>query len=74
MRFAPVHAFGVLDHDVTLPEGAVVHNPLRVLAHPLGAEVVSSLRSLDGGSAEALEADAAAVTADLARPRSLLEG
>ncbi len=73
VRFAPHNAFGVLDHDVTLPDGTVVHNPLRVLAHPHGAEVVFTLRRLDGVSADAFEADAQAVAADLARLRSLLE-
>ncbi|WP_072313516.1 polyketide cyclase [Agrococcus sp. Marseille-P2731] len=73
VRFAPPNDLGVLDHDVTLPDGAVVHNPLRVLAHPLGAEVVFSLRRLDGVSAAAFEADARAVAADLERLRALLE-
>jgi hypothetical protein len=74
VRFAPPNDLGVLDHDVTLPDGQVVHNPLRVLAHPLGAEVVFTLRRLDGVGADAFEADAQAVAADLERLRALLEG
>lgn len=73
VRFTPENDLGVLDHDVTLPDGQVVHNPLRVLAHPHGAEVVFTLRHLDGVSADAFHADAQAVTADLARLRELLE-
>lgn len=73
VRFAPENELGVLDHDVTLPDGTTVHNPLRVLRHPLGAEVVFSLRRLDGVEADAFEADARAVTADLERLRALLE-
>jgi hypothetical protein len=73
VRFAPPNDFGVLDHDVTLPDGTVVHNPLRVLTHPNGAEVVFTLRRLEGVSADAFEADAQAVAADLERLRSLLE-
>jgi hypothetical protein len=73
VRFAPANDLGVLDHDVTLPDGAVVHNPLRVLAHPHGAEVVFTLRRLDGVGADAFEADAQAVAADLERLKSLLE-
>ncbi|GEK81256.1 VOC family protein [Agrococcus baldri] len=73
VRFAPVNELGVLDHDVTLPDGTVVHNPLRVLAHPLGAEVVFTLRRPEGVTADAFEADAQAVTADLDRLRSLLQ-
>jgi hypothetical protein len=74
VRFAPRNDFGVLDHDVTLPDGSVVHNPLRVLAHPLGAEVVFTLRRLPDMTADAFEADARAVAADLERLRALLEG
>lgn len=73
VRFAPANDLGVLDHDVTLPDGTVVHNPLRVLAHPLGAEVVFTLRRLTGVTADAFEADARAVADDLERLRSLLE-
>ena len=40
VRFAPTNAFGVLDHEVTLPDGTVTLNPLRVLPHPHGSEVV----------------------------------
>lgn len=72
VRFAPANDFGVLDHDVTLPGGDVVHNPLRVLAHPEGAEVVFTLRQLAMTDAE-LERDAAMVVADLARLKSLVE-
>ncbi|WAC65917.1 SRPBCC family protein [Agrococcus sp. SL85] len=73
VRFAPANDLGVLDHAVELPGGAVVLNPLRVLPHPHGAEVVFTLRRLDGVTSEAFEADAAAVAADLARLRALLE-
>lgn len=73
VRFAPSNAFGVLDHDVELPSGVTVHNPLRVLAHPAGAEVVFTLRRLDGVSAEDFERDASTVAADLERLRELAE-
>jgi hypothetical protein len=73
VRFAPRNDLGVLDHDVTLPSGEVVHNPLRVLAHPEGAEVVFTLRQ-GAASDAAFERDAALVAADLARLKALLEG
>lgn len=73
VRFAPTNDYGVLDHDVELPSGVTVHNPLRVLAHPAGAEVVFTLRRLDGVSAEEFERDASTVAADLARLRELAE-
>src|SRR5512141_1400800 len=44
VRFVPSNPYGVLDHDVTLPDGTVVTNPLRVLADGDGSEVVFTLR------------------------------
>ncbi|GAA2751643.1 hypothetical protein GCM10009869_16320 [Amnibacterium kyonggiense] len=32
--FTPPNDHGVLDHDVTLPDGSVTRNPFRVLEHP----------------------------------------
>lgn len=73
IRFVPVNDLGVLDHDVVLPSGETVTNPLRVLADGAGSEVVFTLRRRPGMSDEDVEADAAAVQADLERLRSLLE-
>lgn len=71
VRFAPDNEFGVLDHDVTLPDGTVVHNPLRVLAHPDGAEVLFTVRRLGASDAD-YDRDCATVLADLERLRELL--
>ncbi|HEY3736349.1 MAG TPA: SRPBCC family protein [Jatrophihabitans sp.] len=71
--FAPVNEFGILDHTVTLPSGESVYNPLRVLAHEDGAEVVFTLRPSSGMSPEGFERDARMVQQDLARLKSLLE-
>lgn len=72
VRFVPRNGLGVLDHDVTLPTGATVTNPVRVLAHPDGAEVLFTIRQL-GMTDEEFERDARTVTEDLARLKSLLE-
>lgn len=64
---------GVLDHDVTLPGGEVVHNPLRVLRNDDGCEVVFTLYQRPGMTDTDFEADAAMVRADLERLRSILE-
>ena len=72
VRFVPRNDLGVLDHDVTLPDGTVVTNPMRVLAHPDGAEVVFTVRQLDLDDEE-FERDAAQVATDLARLRDVLE-
>lgn len=73
VRFAPTNRLGVLDHEVTMPDGTVVQNVLRVLPHPHGAEVVLSLRQLTGDDDE-FEQDAATVSGDLDRLRAILEG
>lgn len=73
VRFVPRNDLGVLDHDVTLPDGTTVTNPMRVFAHPDGAEVVFTVRRLDLTDAE-FERDASMVADDLARLRDLLEG
>ncbi|CAM3704108.1 SRPBCC family protein [Tsukamurella ocularis] len=73
VRFAPDNAFGVLDHDVTLPDGTVVNNPLRVLVHPDGAEVLFTVRRLGASDAD-FDRDCATVLADLERLRELLTG
>ena len=73
VTFAPANQFGVLDHDVTLPSGETVHNPLRVLRAEEGCEVVFSLRRRPGTSEEEFEADADAVARDLAALKALVE-
>ncbi len=73
VTFVPPNALGVLDHDVRLPSGEVVHNPVRVVAHPEGAEVVFTVRQLDLTDDE-LDRDAATVQEDLVRLRAILEG
>jgi hypothetical protein len=73
VRFAPRNTLGVLDHDVTLPTGVTVHNPLRVVANASGSEVVFTLFRRPDMTDAALAADAAAVTRDLAALKHLLE-
>ncbi|MFW0784999.1 SRPBCC family protein [Gordonia sp. CPCC 206044] len=64
VRFAPDNPYGILDHDVTLPDGEVVANPLRVIDHPDGAEVVFTVRQRDLTD-DQFDADCAAVERDL---------
>ncbi|MEU2349919.1 SRPBCC family protein [Modestobacter sp. NPDC049651] len=73
VRFAPANDLGVLDHDVVLPDGTTVTNPLRVLADGERSEVVFTLRRQPGTDDAAFAADAAAVTADLATLKRVLE-
>ncbi|MGY5763709.1 SRPBCC family protein [Brachybacterium sp. DNPG3] len=73
VSFAPENEHGVLDHTVTLPDGASVLNPLRVLPLDEGrCEVVFTLRRA-AMSVEEFDGDAAAVAADLARLKAVCE-
>jgi hypothetical protein len=71
--FAPRNDFGVLDHDVTLPSGETVYNPLRVISDGVGCEVIFTLRQRAEMTDEEFERDADAVAKDLAKLKSLLE-
>ena len=73
VRFAERNPFGVLDHDVTLPGGTTVTNPLRVLPDGEGCEVVFTLRRAAATTDAEFAADAAAVTADLATLNRVVE-
>lgn len=74
VTFARPNDWGVLDHDVVLPSGRTVHNPVRVLDHDEGAEIVFTVRRDQGVTDPAFEADVAAVAADLDRLRRVIEG
>ena len=75
IRFVAPNEFGVADHDVTLPSGETVRNPMRVPADgPDDCEVVFTVRHRPGVAAGDFAADCDAVTADLATLKQLLEG
>jgi hypothetical protein len=74
VAFAERNAFGVLDHDVTLPSGETVHNPMRVIAHGTGCEALFSLYRRPEMSDEDFERDGQAVLADLHTLKRTLEG
>lgn len=73
IHFAEKNPFGVLDHDVTLPDGTSVHNPMRVLPALKGAEVVFTLFKRDEMSEEEFRKDAETVAQDLLKLKKLLE-
>ena len=72
VKFAPKNVFGVMDHDVVLPNGETFHNPFRVLANGEGSEVVFTLYRHEGVSDQDFESDAARIKADLATLKKLL--
>jgi hypothetical protein len=76
VEFTPPNSFGVLDHVVRLPSGEAVYNPLRVVPGGVGearCEVLFTVRRRTGMTDEELDADVAAVAADLEALRLLLE-
>ena len=73
VAFTPENAFGVLDHDVTLPSGETVTNPLRVLADGASCDVVFTIRHRPAVSSPDFERDVAHIAADLATLKRLLE-
>ncbi len=72
VTFAPHNEYGVNDHDVRLPSGVVVNNPVRILAHPEGAEILFTIRQRDL-SDEEFDRDSAAVERDLDTLRRRIE-
>lgn len=74
VRFVEANAFGVLDHEVTLPSGLAVLNPTRVVVRDAGrSEVIFTLFRRAGVSDAEFEADAGAVAKDLRALKELLE-
>ena len=73
VKFAEKNKFGVLDHDVTLPSGVKVTNPMRVFPNNDGSELVFTLyRRPDVSDQEFME-DINAVEKDLTKLKTLLE-
>lgn len=73
IKFAAENEFGVLDHDVTTPEGHVFHNPMRVITNDSGSEVVFTLFRMPAISERDFEKDAAQILKDLKMLKSILE-
>jgi predicted dithiol-disulfide oxidoreductase (DUF899 family) len=73
VRFAERNRHGVVDHDVTLPDGTVVHVPLRVLRCGDGAEVVLTLFRRPKMTDVELETDRENIERDLAELKRVLE-
>jgi Polyketide cyclase / dehydrase and lipid transport len=71
--FVQRNEYGILDHDVTLPSGEVIYNPMRVIRDGGGSEVVFTLRRLPNATDDDFARDAEAVASDLRRLKRLLE-
>ena len=73
VEFADKNNFGVLDHDVTLPSGAKVYNPMRVFPNNDGSELIFTLYRRPDMSDQMFAGDAEAVKKDLEKLKALLE-
>ncbi|WPB58104.1 SRPBCC family protein [Xylophilus sp. GOD-11R] len=73
LRMAEPNPFGVLDHDVTLPDGTTVHNAFRVTPAGTGSVLSFVVLALPGSAPELLEQDAAHVAKDLVALKTLME-
>lgn len=74
VRFAPANPYGVLDHDVTLPDGRKFHNAFRIIPNGAGSEAVFSVLRQAGATDEAFREDWQAVEKDLYTLKKLIEG
>lgn len=73
IRFSEANKFGVMDHDVELDSGAVVHNPMRVVPNGDGSEFIFTLLRQLAMSEEQFAQDAKAVAKDLRTLKEVLE-
>ena len=74
VRIAAPNELGVLDHDVVLPSGTTVRNPMRVVPNGTGSEVTFTLFRQPNTLWEQFERDAEWVEKDLRTLKELLEG
>lgn len=72
-EFVESNDFGVLDHRVTFPSGDTFYNPMRVVPYADGSEITFSVRRFGDLSDADFERDVAAVSADLAKLKAVLE-
>jgi Polyketide cyclase / dehydrase and lipid transport len=73
VKFTETNKFGILDHDVTLPSGVKVYNPMRVFPNNDGSELVFTLYRRQDVSDQEFAEDATAVEKDLAKLKTMLE-
>jgi hypothetical protein len=73
IKFAERNKFGILDHDVTLPSGEKVNNPMRVFPNNDGSELIFTLYQRPGMSERMFADDLKAVAKDLEKLKTLLE-
>lgn len=73
IKFAEKNKLGILDHDVTLPSGEKIYNPMRVFPNNNGSEIIFTLYQRPGMSDKMFTEDAEIVKRDLEKLKKLLE-
>lgn len=73
IKFAGKNKSGILDHEVTLPSGEKVNNPMRVFPNNHGSELIFTLYKRPEMSDQMFADDAKIVKKDLEKLKSLLE-
>lgn len=73
VSMVPDNPFGVLDHEVVLPDGTSVHNALRVSPCGEGSLLTFVVLRLPGVSPQDFDADVAHVRRDLMALKRLME-
>lgn len=73
VEFVDTNQYGVLDHNVTLPSGETVYNPVRVFPNEDGSELIFTLYRRRNVSDPEFEDDAQTVKNDLDTLKTLLE-
>jgi len=73
IKFAAKNAFGILDHEVTLPSGEKVLNPMRVFPNNNGSELLFTVYRLPGMTDDQYLNDTNMVANDLAALKEILE-
>jgi hypothetical protein len=73
IAMAPRNGFGVLDHDVTMPDGVTTHNAMRVTPVGDGSLLAFVVLRPAGATDAAFDGDCALVAQDLKTLGSLVE-
>lgn len=73
IKFAPQNTFGVVDHDVTTPDGKTFHNPLRIQPNGDGAEAIFTLHRMPNVSDADFQKDQDTIRHDLEKLKTILE-
>ena len=73
VQFTNRNKFGILDHDVTLPSGIKVSNPMRVMPNGNGSEIIFTLFQQPDMSDEDYARDIGLVQQDLQNLKTIME-